>query len=124
MSNCYCGNVLDFDSCCKPLIDGNLVATSAEQLMRSRYSAYCTGAADYLVQTTHESTRNLHKKLEILGWSQSNNWLKLEVKTFSKTTVEFKAYYIDEHSKAKVHHEQSTFIFEAGTWFYVDGIFF
>ena len=124
MENCYCGNDINFDSCCKPIIDGFQPPITAEQLMRSRYSAYYTQAADYLVATTHESTRALHKKSDILGWSQSNKWMKLDIIKSLGNTVEFKAYFIDEHSKAQVHHEKSTFLFENGNWFYVDGIFF
>ena len=123
-NNCYCGNLLAFENCCQPIINGIKKATSAEELMRSRYSAYCTQSADYLVNTTHLSTRKFHKKAAILDWSQSNNWLKLEVIVATETTVEFKAFYLDENLKAQMHHEKSSFVFENGSWFYVDGIFF
>ena len=123
-NNCYCGNLLTFENCCQPIINGIKKANSAEELMRSRYSAYCTQEADYLVNTTHLSTRKFHKKAAILDWSQSNNWLKLEVIVATETTVEFKAFYVDENLKAQMHHEKSTFVFENGSWFYVDGIFF
>ncbi|WP_318640489.1 YchJ family protein [Flavobacterium ardleyense] len=124
MTNCYCGSLVLFANCCQPLIIGTLNATSAEQLMRSRYSAYCTQEADYLVQTTHKSTRKLHKKSDILSWSKANRWLKLEIIEATTSTVEFKAYYSNGLLGDEVHHEKSTFIFEDGSWFYVDGIFF
>ena len=124
MNNCYCGKSDPFESCCKPLIDGFTNASSSEQLMRSRYSAYCTQAADYLVNTTHKSTRKFHKKSDILTWSKSNKWLKLEIINSSSTIVEFKAHYSEGSSDEQIHHEKSTFIFEDGSWFYVDGIFF
>ncbi|WP_432670383.1 YchJ family protein [Flavobacterium sp. SM2513] len=123
-NNCYCGNLLAFENCCQPIISGIKKANSAEELMRSRYSAYCTQEADYLVITTHLSTRKFHKKATILDWSKSNDWLKLEVIAATGTTVEFKAFYLDESRKATIHHEKSTFVFEDGSWFYVDGIFF
>ena len=124
MSNCYCGSLFLFENCCQPLIRGTLIATSAEQLMRSRFSAYCTQEADYLVQTTHRSTRKLHKKSDILSWSKANRWLKLEIIEATTSIVEFKAYYSNGLLGDEVHHEKSTFIFEDGSWFYVDGIFF
>lgn len=124
MPNCYCGNLVSFQNCCDPFINGTQKARSAEQLMRSRYSAYCTQAADYLVQTTHKSTRKFHKKSDILSWSKANKWLKLEIVESTQTTVEFKAYYSNGLLGDEVHHEKSTFIFEDGSWFYVDGIFF
>lgn len=121
MSSCYCGNSVSFQDCCEPYIIGIANAPTAEKLMRSRYSAFATGAADYLVNTTHISKRRLHNKKDILAWSQANKWLKLEVIASTETTVTFKAYYLDENLKAQVHYEHSTFKLEDGKWFYVDG---
>lgn len=121
MSNCYCGNSISFQDCCEPYIKGITNAPTAEKLMRSRYSAFAIGAADYLVNTTHISKRKYHNKRDILAWSKANKWLKLEVLASTETTVTFKAYYLDENLKAQVHYEHSTFKFENGKWFYVDG---
>lgn len=121
MSNCFCGNSLSFKDCCEPYIKGIKKAPTAEALMRSRYSAFATAAADYLVNTTHISKRRLQKKSDILAWSQANKWIKLEVLAATETTVTFKAYYLDENLKAQVHYEHSTFKLENGNWFYVDG---
>ncbi len=123
MTICYCGNHLSFEECCQPYIKGVKQPKTAEVLMRSRYSAYAIGAADYLVATTHSSTRNLYKKEEILQWSQSNHWVKLDVLNATENTVTFKAHYIDNHRKEQIHHEKSTFVFENGSWFYVDGTY-
>ena len=121
MSGCYCGNSISFQDCCEPYIKGIKNATTAEVLMRSRYSAFAVGAADYLVNTTHISKRKYHNKRDILAWSQANKWLKLEVLASTETTLTFKAYYLDENLKAQVHYEHSTFKFENNRWFYVDG---
>lgn len=121
---CYCGNSTLFENCCKPILNNIKKTNSAEELMRSRYSAYCTQEANYLVQTTHLSTRKFHKKSDILDWSKSNHWLKLEIIASCETNVEFKAFYLDESLEEQIHHEKSTFVFEEDKWFYVDGIFF
>ena len=123
MVTCYCGSGLPFENCCHLYIYGILKAPTAEALMRSRYTAFATGAADYLVATTHSSTRKLHKKADILDWSQSNQWIKLEVLASTATNVKFKAYYLDYQLNAQIHEEHSTFIFENGSWFYVDGLY-
>ena len=123
MSNCYCGNSIPFQDCCEPYIKGIDNAPTAEKLMRSRYSAFASGAADYLANTTHISKRRYLNKKEILAWSKANKWLKLEVLASTETTVTFKAYYLDENLKAQVHYEHSTFKLEDGKWFYVDGEF-
>ena len=75
MSSCYCGNSLSFQDCCEPYIKGIKKAPTCEALMRSRYSAYATTEADYLIATTHLSTRKLYKKSDILAWSKNNKWL-------------------------------------------------
>ena len=123
MSGCYCGNNVSFQNCCEPYIKGIKNAPTAETLMRSRYSAFATGAADYLVNTTHISKRRFHNKKDILDWSQANKWLKLEALASTENTVTFKAYYLDENLKAQVHYEHSTFKLENEKWFYVDGEF-
>ncbi len=123
MTNCYCGSSKTFENCCKIYIKGIQKPATAEALMRSRYSAFATGEADYLVATTHSSTRKFHKKSDILAWCKSNQWIKLEVIASTETTVTFKAYYLDYQLKAQIHHEHSTFTFENGTWFYVDGTY-
>lgn len=124
MIKCYCGSQQDFANCCKPYIEGIKKAPTAEALMRSRYSAFATHKADYLVATTHFSTRKHHKKAAILEWAQSNQWIKLSVLDSTKNTVTFKAFYLDDELKAQIHYEHSIFILEDGSWFYVDGEFY
>ena len=121
--NCHCGNQIPFENCCQPFINEVKKPTTPEQLMRSRYSAYVIANADYLVATTHLSTRMFHEKSDILAWAKSNNWQKLEVLASNENFVTFKAYFLDENSNPQVHFEKSRFIFENETWFYVDGEF-
>ena len=121
---CHCGSQKNFDECCEPFINGTEKATTALELMRSRYSAYVTHAADYLLATTHISERKLYSKTEILNWATSNQWLQLEIIEATENTVEFKAYFLDNKLQKQIHHEFSTFKLENGSWFYVDGKFF
>ena len=46
--DCPCCSGKPFAECCEPVIAGARKATSAEELMRSRYSAYATGAIDWI----------------------------------------------------------------------------
>lgn len=121
---CYCGSGRLFKECCSPYINGINKAPTAEALMRSRYSAYVVQAADYLVATTDSSRRKYHSKSDILEWSKSNNWLRLEIISAAQNSVEFKAYFLDSQLQAQVHHERSTFRFDGTQWFYVDGTFY
>ncbi len=91
--------------------------------MKSRYSAYATHQADYLLATTHSLERDYYSKKEILNWAIANEWQKLEIISSTENTVEFKAYFLDKNKVNQVHYEFSTFKQENGSWFYVDGKF-
>ena len=121
MKNCYCNSNKSFSVCCEPYILGTQKAPTAESLMRSRYSAYCVQNIDYLLATTHISTRKLHDKNETLLFASQNQWVKLEIINASETIVEFKAFYLDNKLTSQIHHEKSIFKKEDESWFYVDG---
>lgn len=124
MQSCFCGSGISFNQCCQPIIEGTQPAVTAEALMRSRYSAYAIHNVDYLIATTHPSQRENYSKEEILNWSQSNDWQRLEISSVTPTTVTFKAYYLDSKNQSHIHHEHSRFVFENENWFYVDGDYF
>lgn len=120
---CFCDTGLLFEACCGLYLQQNQKAPNALALMRSRYSAYVTHNADYLLETTHVSERQYYSKPEILKWATSNQWQKLEILSSSEDTVEFKAYFLNANLQPQTHYEFSTFRFENGAWFYVDGKF-
>jgi SEC-C motif domain protein len=123
MTICYCGNHLSFEECCKPFIKGLAKVNNTEQLMRSRYSAYATQEVGYIIKTTHKSRRSLLDKKDILAWTIKNHYTNLEILDVTENTVTFKASYIDNHKKEQVLFEKSTFVFEDGKWYYIDGEF-
>lgn len=108
-----------YSECCqKAHKDINSVKT-AEVLMRSRYSAFVLANIDYLQKSHHSSTRpNKREKKDILNWTKSVNWLKLEVINSTEDTVEFKAYFI-ESGKIDVIHKNSLFVKENNYWTYL-----
>jgi len=122
-SKCFCDTGLLFKDCCALYLENNQKAPTALALMRSRYSAYATHNADYLLETTDVSERKYYSKAEILKWATSNKWQKLEILSFTENTVEFKAYFLDFNNKPQVHYEFSTFRCEENTWYYLDGKF-
>ncbi len=123
LESCFCGSTIPFKDCCQKYIDGIEKAPTALALMKSRFSAYATHQADYLLNTTHSSERKYYSKAEILNWATANEWQKLEIISSTSTTVEFKAYFLDKNKVNQVHYEFSTFKQENGSWFYVDGKF-
>jgi SEC-C motif-containing protein len=123
-TKCYCGSQKSFRECCELYINGSEKAPTAEALMRSRYSAFATHKADYLIATTHFSTRKHHKKADIIEWARSNQWIKLAVLDSAINAVTFKVFYIDSQLQSQIHHEHSLFKLENGSWYYVDGTFY
>lgn len=126
--NCYCCSGKEFEDCCQPFINGKAKPKTAEELMRSRYSAFAIGAVEYILRSTHSSVRKFHDAESIENWAQSSVWQKLEI--ISKTggeakdkkgTIEFKAYFLDAEKDPQIHHELSNFAKELGKWFFVDG---
>lgn len=123
-TECPCGRG-DYASCCQPLHLGKSQAETAEQLMRSRYSAFAKQEIDYIVQTTALGQQQALDVAAIADWSKANQWLKLEVvRTQEKldknhAQVEFKAHYHDGQ-QAQVHHEISHFVKHEGAWYFLD----
>lgn len=120
---CPCGTGRPLDECCGPLHDGTRTAATAEQLMRSRYSAFALGNAPYLVQTWHPRTRP--RTLEV---DAGVRWTGLDVLAASggspletEGTVEFRALYVVA-GHAGAQHERSRFLRERGRWLYLDGV--
>jgi len=121
---CHCGKAESYQCCCGKFHVGE-IPENAEQLMRSRYSAYVLGLEDYLLATWHESTRPAS-----LDFSDAakTKWLGLEIKRNSvidshRAQVEFVARYKTGGQSAVRLHEISDFVFEDGKWFYVSGVF-
>jgi SEC-C motif-containing protein len=125
LTPCPCGNAEGYARCCGPLHDGDKVAATAEQLMRSRYSAYVLKREDYLLATWHAGTRPATLKLS--SQQPAPTWLGLTVKRHEsdgeQATVEFVARLRYGGGKAQRMHEISRFVREAGRWYYVDGSF-
>jgi SEC-C motif-containing protein len=120
---CPCGSGRAYETCCGRWHAGaqRLLAPDAEALMRSRYSAYVLGLADYLLETWHPSTRPAALDPDPPGLK----WLGLDVKRHERVDdtharVEFVAR---SRLAGRGHrlHETSRFVREDGRWYYVDG---
>ena len=90
--------------------------------MRSRYSAYVLGLANYLLATWHPSTRPAALDPDPLGLK----WLGLEVRRCTTTDATHASVEFVARSKlgGRAHrlHEVSRFVREDdGRWYYVDG---
>jgi SEC-C motif-containing protein len=124
---CPCGSVSLYALCCGPLISGEQEAQTAEQLMRSRYSAYTKAEVDYIIATTHPDYREDYNPQSIRQWAETSEWQKLEIirtekggESDNEGWVEFIAYY-SEKKTDKQHHELSYFKKTDGSWYFFSG---
>jgi SEC-C motif-containing protein len=126
-TQCPCGTGLSYPDCCEPIISGKKVAETAQQLMRSRYTAFTLANADYLMLSHSVKTRPVKERKSIEKWAKSVTWMGLSIlKTGAGGTddeigyVEFKALYL-ENGKPQQIHEKSFFVRENHLWVYVSG---
>jgi SEC-C motif domain protein len=115
--NCPCDERREYRACCGRCHSG-IAATDAEALMRSRYSAFALGLADYLHQTWHVSTRPASLDL-VESPASKTRWLGLSIKHFividaDHAEVEFVARYRTGGASANRLHERSRFVREQG----------
>lgn len=119
---CPCGNALPYAACCGRWHAGaqRWQAPDAAALMRSRYSAYVLGLADYLLQTWHPRTRPAELPLQA-----GMQWLGLELRRHTVHDTEHETVEFVARSKlggrAVRLHETSRFERVDGCWVYVDG---
>ncbi|GAB2668874.1 YchJ family protein [Barrientosiimonas humi] len=114
---CPCGSGKTFAECCGPLLSTERLAETAEELMRSRYTAYVYGNREHLWRTWHPKTRPVDVVID-----PSVRWISLQINDVrdggaddGAGVVEFTA----THDSGTMH-ERSRFERRAGRWFYLD----
>lgn len=122
---CPCGNPSPYSDCCGRYHAG-LTPSTAEQLMRARYTAYVLGLIDYLKNTTLPAQQAGLDLEAIRDWSQNSRWLGLTVTpdtptdpTRAKAQVCFLARWADAQGEHQ-HHECANFAQLDGYWFFID----
>jgi SEC-C motif-containing protein len=126
-SLCPCKSQIRYASCCMPFHHGKAKPATAEQLMRSRFSAYFFRLVDYLVETTHPDTKEPGLRQELAKTINQINWSFLTIVQTSKGEkgdklgkVEFLANYFIGNEPHELH-EHSRFKRFKGNWKYLDG---
>ena len=127
VSTCPCGRDASLELCCGRFITGGQIAPTAEDVMRSRYTAYTIEEIDHIVNTHNPSSTDEVDKESALKWAQEAAWEGLEIVATEaggpdddQGVVEFIAKYAVE-GKLLGHHERATFDKIDGVWYYTDG---
>jgi SEC-C motif-containing protein len=118
--SCPCGSQVPYDACCGRLHRGEAQATTAEELMRSRFAAFAREDAAYLLDTWHPSTRPRRVRFD-----PDRRWVRLDVLDTeaggmldSEGTVGFVAHHRRGDETGELR-EVSLFVRDAGRWRYL-----
>ena len=125
---CPCGTGKEYLDCCGVFHKDISKVETAEQLMRSRYTAFVKANGKYLLESQHSSTRPTLQIHDIVAWAMSVKWHRLEVDETAKGSkedeegeVKFRAFYM-ERFRNKCLEEHSKFVKENGHWVYLDKV--
>ena len=126
--NCASGSTQKFEQCCKPFLAGEAMPQTAEQLMRSRYTAFTLVDVDYLKNTLAPESRHDFDAKSTKDWASQSKWKGLQILNVTKGsasdkkgTVEFVATF-EQDGTGIEHHEVSQFRkADSGQWYFVDG---
>lgn len=126
-TTCYCGSQKDYNKCCFPFISGSFKPETPEQLMRSRYSAFCVKDIEYLISTHHPSKHQLNQREVLRQTIHETQWLGLKILKIDKRQISKGVGYVEFVAFFKIIdkgqlHENSKFIYENGQWYYLDGV--
>ncbi len=135
LDTCPCQSGKAYENCCRPVHLDFYQALNAEQLMRSRYSAFAISSKfpdyqkffeDYLLKTWHPDTRPASLNLDL-----TTQWIDLKIKgrkegkkRHSTGKVHFIATFEDKLNPMNVGYLEEISQFEKDAkrgWLYVDG---
>lgn len=125
-TRCPCQSGLGYADCCHPFLEGLETAKNAEQLTRSRYTAYFSGNTDYLLKTTHPKMRSPGLRQKIEEIKQSTKWLGLKLISMTQGGIYDKQGKVVFRAEALIHGTPQTLTVHArfrryeGRWMYWD----
>ena len=122
---CPCGSGLPYGGCCAPFHLGTALPATPVALMRSRYSAFALGLADYLEATLHPEARRPEDRVALEETLGTVRWIGLRIVALlppeaERGEVEFVAFHFENGQVAQLH-ERSLFLRQAGCWSYRSG---
>jgi len=132
MSLCPCRlldeNKPSYEECCGRFLETQKKPSTAEELMRARYTAYVKEKIPFVAKTQIAVSGDEFDQDEALKWARSSDWLGLKIiqtqkgKEGDKTgIVEFQAFYKDKATQKELaHHETSLFDYQ-DQWLFKEG---
>ena len=112
---CPCDSNLTYANCCEPFVEEKTFPVTAEQLMRSRYTAYTKAMLPYLKKTMALESQHEFDADGARKWATESTWLGLKIHSTEagqakddKGIVDFTATFEQNGTKYE-HRERSLF---------------
>ncbi len=126
MANCLCGSGKIYEACCGRFIEGGEFASTAEELLRSRYVAHANKTIQYIINTVHETNQEDANRESLKSWLDKTTWrglniIDIDIKSDDVTFIDFEAI-AEFDGKTETHREVSEFRKEDGKWLFYKGI--
>ena len=126
-ASCPCGSLSPYDDCCGLFINKGHHPKTAEQLMRSRFSAFYLANYQYILNTELPSKQKNAELTELTKDQSGITWIQLSIHRTAAGSqqdtngmVEFSAFF-NENNQFYELRETSQFTNEHGCWFYLEG---
>jgi SEC-C motif-containing protein len=123
MANCSCGSNISFEKCCGPILNGEL-ATTAEALMRSRYSAFVHRKLDHVERTNAPEIAGDFNRAEAERLAEECDWHGLQILNVKEVgdaaQIEFVIKF-KRDGQDMAQAELASFRRENGQWLYESG---
>lgn len=127
---CPCCSQLDYADCCQRYHLGALPET-AEQLMRSRYTAFVRRDINYIIATTLPAQQASLDVAALTQWAQQMHWQGLQIVSHTPkigkrhAQLHFVAKFTDrEAGDVGTHDERSAFVkvneAQGARWYFLD----
>lgn len=133
MTLCPCGSDLSYADCCQMFHTYQAYPERAEQLMRSRYTAFVLHNVDYIVATTVLAQQPFLDKQAIGEWAKNTDWAGLAIVDSQPkvdkyhASVTFNAFFntvTADKVERNYHHERSFFVKitdnQMARWYFLD----
>ena len=83
--SCPCGTDVPISECCGRFHSGEAIAQTPEQLMRSRYAAFCVRDSEYLIASHHPSKHLPDDREHLTRTMDTTEWLELRILETART---------------------------------------
>jgi SEC-C motif-containing protein len=127
---CPCGSNLKYKKCCANFHKGKIASTALE-LMKSRYSAYVLKDVKYIINTT--DVNNPDYTLDTISWAKdieefciNSDFKSLRILEFNDgDNISYVKFYVNLyiHGVDQSFTEKSKFVKINNKWLYVNGEF-